>query len=269
MPLNTKGQTIALKVNAAANGTYSLNVKEITGIPQILDVWLKDAFTKDSVNMRSTKTYSFIIALADTNTFGTNRFSIVLRQNPALAYQLLSFDAQKTTNKQVQLVWKTANEQNYTHFTVERSTDAGKTFDVVGSLTSSDEGTYSLLDKAPLTGANIYRLKQVDFNNNTTYSQTVQIDFTATATAQAVTTLNVYPNPVVNTVNVTIDTKSQVAAMYNIRITNSTGFVVKQVTTSQTSWQENVSGLFTGTYLVQVVNNKDNSLVGQTKFVKL
>jgi len=268
LPLAGQGQVIPLKVSATADGAYSLNMKQISGIPQIYDVWLKDAFTKDSVNMRITKTKSFNIALADSNTY-KNRFSIVLSQDPALAYKLLSFNADKANNKQVQLVWNTANEQNYTHFTVERSTDGGTTFDVIGSLTSSDQSTYSLLDKSPLNGTNLYRLKQVDFNNTISYSNIIPIEFANKANNLTAGHLDIFPNPVVNNITLTINPKTQEATTYHIRITNSTGMVVKQITTTQTSWQENIGNLFTGTYLVRVVNNKDNSLVGQTKFVKL
>jgi len=267
MPL-AAGRSIPLKLNAAADGAYTLNMAEIAAVPQVYAIWLKDAFTKDSVNMRTTKTKSFNITLADTNTY-KNRFSVVLRQDPALAYKLLQFDANKTNNRQVEVVWKTVNEQNYTRFTVERSTDKGKTFDVIGNLTSSGEGTYSLLDKSPAKGDNLYRLKQVDFNHTITYSKVVQVEFTGKANDLAGVRLYIFPNPVINTITLTIDPKSQEAGTYHITITNSTGLVVKQLVTAQTTWQENISRLLTGTYLVQVVNNKDNSIIGQTKFVKL
>lgn len=264
------GQPIPLKLSAVANGSYKLNLTEVKAIPQLYDVFLRDAFTKDSVNLRAATSYSFNVSLADTNTFGAGRFTLVLRQDPALAYKLLNFDAEKTAAKQVQLIWKTINEQNYTHFAVQRSTDAGKSFDIIGNLNSSGEGTYTLIDKSPLRGENLYRLKQVDFDNTVSYSQIVPVEFTGKANSLTGVHVNVYPNPVVNIITLVIDPKTQDAdAAYHIRITNSTGAIVKQVVTSQTSWKANVGGLFNGTYLVQVVNNKDNSLVGQTKFVKL
>jgi hypothetical protein len=52
-------------------------------------------------------------------------------------------------------------------------------------------------------------------------------------------------------------------------VSNSSGIIVKQATLSQPSWQTGINNLLPGTYLLQVVNNKDKSLVGQLKFVKL
>ncbi|MBS1500983.1 MAG: T9SS type A sorting domain-containing protein [Bacteroidetes bacterium] len=262
----SNGLVIPLKVAVTAGGTYTLNMKSISGVPQIYDVWLKDAFTKDSVNMRTTVSYSFTINTSDTTTFGSNRFSLVMEEDPALAYKLLSFTGDKVDGKpQVQLVWKTQNEQNYTHFTIQRSTDNGKTFDVIGSITSSGLGTYSFLDKSPSHhNDNQYRLKQEDISNNITYSNVVTVKIDGRAPRK----LNVYPNPALSTIYLDIDPKAG-ATSYSIRITNSSGTMVKYAVITDTHWQDNVSRLLTGTYLVQVVNDKDNSIVGQAKFVKL
>jgi len=270
LPLALKGDTIKLKVGAAASGNYTLNLKSITGVPQIYDVWLKDAHTKDSVNMRTTSSYSFTINTTDTTTFGANRFSLVLVQNPALAYQLLSFDATKAGNndKQVQLTWKTINEQNYTSFTVERSNDNGKTFNVVGSIFSSGAGAYSLLDRDPLKGDNEYRLKQVDFNNTVTYSKVIDIQFADNGN-NITSHISAYPNPAINIINLTIVPKSKGNTTYEIKVSNSSGMVVKFAQVTEPSWQQNVSGLLTGTYLIQVTDKKDGDVIGQTKFVKL
>ncbi|MFI5160141.1 MAG: T9SS type A sorting domain-containing protein [Sphingobacteriales bacterium] len=270
LPLALKGDTIKLKVGATASGNYTLSLKSITGIPQIYDIWLKDALTKDSVNLRTAPTYSFTINTTDTTTFGVNRFKLILVQNPAMAYQLLSFDAAKTGNndKQVQLTWKTANEQNYTSFTVGRSNDNGKTFDVLGETISSAVGTYTLLDKNPLKGDNLYRLKQVDINNTVTYSNVVNIQYTEN-TNMVVNHISTYPNPATNIINLSFEPKSKEKTIYDIRVTNSSGMVVKFAQVTEPHWEQNVSNLLTGTYLIQVTNKNDNSIIGQTKFVKL
>ena len=132
--------------------------------------------------MRQNPTYSFNIYSNDTASFGANRFRLVLRSNPAYAYQLLSFDASKVPDiRQVQISWTTANEGNNTNFTVEHSIDEGKTYNVLGSLNATGAGQYGLLDQSPAEGRNLYRLKQEDINNTITYSNVVavQIDFDA------------------------------------------------------------------------------------------
>jgi len=269
-PLPKTSDTIGLIVKANTDGVYSLNMKTITGIPQFFDIWLVDAYKKDSLDMRHNTTYSFNLLKSDTNTYGSNRFSLVFRQNHAYAYRLLSFTAAKATNvSQVQVAWKTENEQNYTNFTVERSTDNGKTFNVIGSVASTGAGTYSFLDKTPFAGQNLYRLEQEDINSVITYSNVVQVSYSNTGSNLVTANISLYPNPAVTTINLAITSKSKEPTFYNVMISNSSGIIVKQATISESSWQSGVSNLLPGTYLVQVVNNKDKSLVGQLKFVKL
>ncbi|MBS1531186.1 MAG: T9SS type A sorting domain-containing protein [Bacteroidetes bacterium] len=267
LPLGKMGDTISLKVGATASGSYTLKMETLTGIPQLYDIWLKDAFTKDSVNLRNNDTYSFTITAADTTTYGANRFKLVLSQNPAMAYQLLSFDAEKAGNgHQAQVTWTTKNEENYTNFTVERSNDNGKTYSVIGSVASAGIGAYGLVDRHPDKGSNLYRLKQEDFNNNVTYSNPVDVSFGNNVN---LTRLNLFPNPAKNNIFLSFDPKSFVKTTYDIRITNSTGMVVRFARVTDTNWHDNISNLLTGTYLLQVTDHRDNSIIGQTKFVKL
>src|SRR6202012_4631153 len=113
-------------------------------------------------------------SLSDSASFGSNRFSIDFRQNPALMVHLLSFSAKKSLNGD-QVLWSTENEANYTSFTVQKSTNNGKTFDAIDSFTSNSLSTYSFLDKYPVAGANQYRLMMVDLSGNITYSNVVTI----------------------------------------------------------------------------------------------
>ena len=268
LPLPKTSEVIGLNVNTTADGTYTLSMTQLQGIPQLYEVWLMDAWKKDSLDMRHNPTYSFNVDKKDTTSFGSKRFSLVIRQNPAYAYHLLNFTASKITAvTQVQVVWKTENEGNFTHFTVERSVDGGKTFDVICSQGASDQGTYSLVDQNPVKGQNLYRLKQVDINGAISYSQVIPVMY-GDKPALIVNKLSIYPNLASSMINLVIDPDVTVTS-YSISITNSTGLIVKQATASQNTWQANLSNLLAGTYIVHVVNNKDKTLVGKTKFVKL
>ena len=271
-PLPVQSETIGLSVNTTASGIYQLNMKQLIGIPQLFDIWLMDAYKKDSLDIRHNATYSFNVYKNDSASFGTKRFSLVIRQNPAYAYRLLGFTAANVPNTTplVQLAWKTENEQNYTNFTVERSTDNGKTFNVLGGMQGSGAGTYSLLDKTPVTGQNLYRLKQEDINSAITYSQVVPVMYAGISNNLVSDNINVYPNPATNIINLSVVPQKQNATgNYNIKIITNLGLMIQQATSTQPQWHSNVSSLPSGTYTIQVVNNKDGSLVGQTKFVKL
>jgi trimeric autotransporter adhesin len=79
LPLTPKGVKIGLKVNSQADGVFTLNLKEIHSIPEAYDLWLIDGYRKDSLEIRYNNTYAFNIFKADTNSFGTNRFKLVIR----------------------------------------------------------------------------------------------------------------------------------------------------------------------------------------------
>lgn len=283
-----QGVGVNLKVNAASDGTYSLNMTEIKSVPKIFEIWLKDNYKSDSLDMRSNQTYRFDVLHSDTNSFGANRFTLVIRQNPALAVHLLSFGAQKAQGGAM-VVWSTENEENYTNFTVERSSDGGNTFTELGGLASSGQSSYNYLDKNPPATTDLYRLKITDLNGTVSYSSVVKLSFGNGATI-AQSNISVYPNPAVSTINLAINpnsnganttplikltspgsiaTQPAASQAYDIKIINITGSVVKSELSASANWQSNVSSLTPGTYIIQVLNDKDKSLVGKSTFVKM
>ncbi|BAU52225.1 Cadherin-like beta sandwich domain protein [Mucilaginibacter gotjawali] len=280
---------IPLNVNATADGGYQLKLSAIKSIPDLYDVWLKDAYTKDSLDIKHNPAYAFDIVKSDTNSFGAKRFSLVVRENPALMVHLLNFAATKAVDG-AQLVWKTENEQNYTNFTVEKSTDGGTTFNVLGGYASSAAGAYSLVDKAPAAGENLYRLKMVDLNGTASYSGVAKLMYSNT-NSLAKSNISIYPNPSSGVINLAVNQDNSnsipgISALqhlsltpalngvvnqqaYDIKIINAIGSVIKSVTSASATWQDNVSNLLPGTYVIEVINDKNKSLVGKSTFVKI
>jgi len=263
---------IALSVSAMTDGTYQLSMKNIVGIPKLYSIWLIDNYTKDSVDMRTKGVYSFTITKSDSSSFGARRFMLSISQNPAFAYQLINFSAarmQYQPTREVQLNWNTENEANYTTFTVERSKDGGNTFEVVGGKQGNGSGYYGIVDEYPQAGLNVYRLKQQDINNNITYSAPVTVEYTILSNYLTNSNVHVYPNPAKSNITLTIANESVAKSQnYKIRISNSSGLMVRDASTSLSNWQSSVGDLSAGTYLIQVITS-NGSLVGETKFVKL
>ncbi|MBB3054948.1 T9SS type A sorting domain-containing protein [Mucilaginibacter gotjawali] len=286
LPDQKAPRIIPLSVSAAESGQYTFLRTDLKAIPQLYNIWLTDKYTADSLDLRNNTTYKFNIDLSDTGTFGNHRFQLVIRQNPALMVHLLNFAGAKTSNG-AQITWITENEENYTNFTVERSSDGGTTFSVLGGVASGAQGTYSFLDKNPPAAAVMYRLKITDLNGTVTYSNIVTLMYAGTNNTLA-SNISVYPNPASNVINLAIsepatgslpgvsslpNTLNQGASgssntSYSIKIVNITGLVIKSVTTTQTVCQANIGSLLPGTYIIQVLNNKDNSIVGKTTFIK-
>jgi len=195
----------------------------------------------------------------------------------------LSFTATKA-NGGAQVVWNTENEENYTNFTVERSSDGGVTFTQLGGVVSSAQGTYSYLDKNPPLTTDLYRLMITDLNGTVTYSNVVTLSF-GNGPAVAKSNISIYPNPTNGVVNLAIQSNNAAGGSlslnlgapvtpvgsqaYDIKIINITGSVIKSETSANANWQSNVSTLSPGTYIIQVVNDKDKSLVGKGTFVKM
>ena len=272
IPLPTPNtEVIKLNVNATSSGIYTLRLRDIVAVPRLYDVWLMDAYRKDSLDMRQNKVYAFNIYKNIPASFGSNRFTLVIRQNPAYAYRLLDFTAYKMTspNRQVQVTWSSVNEGNYTAFTVERSTDGGNTYQILGGVKAAGQGSYSFLDNNPAVGRNLYRLMQQDVNNSITYSKIVTVQYSYLSGDQLGNKINIYPNPVIGNVNLNINTATSNSAIYNIKLINTAGLVIQETTSSGPYWQGNTTNLQAGTYILQVFNRDTQNLVGESKFVKL
>ena len=260
---------IPLKVGSTVNGTFTLTMKEINQVPQLYDIWLKDAYKKDSLDIRANPAYIFDVSTSDTSTFKSNRLSLVIRQNPARMVHLLIFTALKATSGD-NVTWATENEANYTNFAVQRSTDGGKTFTTLDALVSSSLGAYGYLDKTPVQGANSYRLQLTDLNGTITYSNVITIMYANTGNQIALNGFMVYPNPTAGTVNLSINQPTATAtATYAIQIVNNMGVVLRTAQSASPQWQGDVSALVPGTYFITVKNAADNTVVGRSAFVKL
>jgi hypothetical protein len=266
IPFPKKNQQIVpLFTNASSSGTYQLKLSQLKNLPTIYQVWLKDNFKKDSLDIRTNHIYSFNIDKKNPATFGDKRFQLIIRENSDFALLLLSFNASKTTSGSL-ITWEVENEFNYTTFYAERSVDKGITFQSLGSIQSSGVGGYSFLDKNPVMGQNQYRLVLNDIDNNIYYSKIVILTYSPSSD-DAGSKISIYPNPAANVINLTVNQNSNIAS-YNIKIVDVTGIVVKETVSMQPNWNANIGYLKPGTYLVQVLNNKDKSLVGVTTFVK-
>jgi hypothetical protein len=75
----TRGMSIRLNINSKTDNKFYLETSYQNSIPVNIQIWLKDTFLKDSVNIRSVK-YNFNVSIADTNSFGNKRFKIIVKE---------------------------------------------------------------------------------------------------------------------------------------------------------------------------------------------
>lgn len=74
----TPGKVIPLFVTAKTDGQYLLKISYEKSFPADKRVWLRDTYLKDSIDLR-TGNYMFDLTKADTNTFGSSRFKLVIK----------------------------------------------------------------------------------------------------------------------------------------------------------------------------------------------
>jgi hypothetical protein len=95
--------------------------------------------------------------------------------------ELTAFSSQSSADG-VTLLWSTASETNNHGFEIEKSSD-GNIFSNIGFVngagTSTETHNYSFTDKLNnyFNGTLYYRLKQVDFNGQASYSQILTVKF--------------------------------------------------------------------------------------------
>ncbi|HEU4718503.1 MAG TPA: hypothetical protein VFU15_11740 [Bacteroidia bacterium] len=100
-----------------------------------------------------------------------------------LPIELLGFNAKQEGSK-VTLNWSTATETNNDFFTVERAgsdEDFHPVATVSGNGTTTVQHSYSAEDLSPENGINYYRLRQTDYNGQSTVSDIVTVNFSSDA----------------------------------------------------------------------------------------
>lgn len=134
------------------------------------------------------------VASSNTARFGTYGRGIwdFAVESAPLPLEWVSFTAKRSGDRQVQLDWQTASEQNVNEFIIERSAD-GLAFSPVGKMGAKGSGQYRWLDAQALPGTSFYRLRQIDFDGEFTFSPMRSITL-----AENVLALHISPNPIRN-----------------------------------------------------------------------
>jgi len=179
------------------------------------------------------------------------------QENPGLPVELASFNATKV-DQGVELSWVTESELNNEFFQIEVSTTdihGFKQLDIVqGQGTTTTTTNYDYLDnKTILNGSVYYRLKQVDFDGTFAYSEIVEVNMD-----NALSQLTVYPNPVENVVNISINAKA--GDSFVAHVVTMDGKVINKVSKAMNGGHERVnipieSSLPTGTYVLRTELN--------------
>ncbi len=174
--------------------------------------------------------------------------------------ELISFEAEKSGAASL-LTWETATELNNDRFEVERKGENGtwaKIGEVKGAGNSNEILKYAWLDESPLLGMNYYRLRQVDFDGQFTYTEERTVMF-----GEGLGVL-VYPNPARGEVYVSV-TGARTDNL-DVAITDVFGKEVQNVATVKESGayerlKLDMSGLRSGYYFIRITNGSQTNVV--------
>lgn len=140
--------------------------------------------------------------------------------NNPLPVTLLTFEAQ-VLSQHIQLHWTTLTETDNSHFVIERSAD-GRRFEEIGTVAGAgntyQQQTYRFADRHPLAGTQYYRLKQVDFDDGSTY-------FDIIAAQMTVQEVQLSPNPAQKQVTIS---GWEIGETVTIQVINASGRAVHQ-----------------------------------------
>jgi large repetitive protein len=171
--------------------------------------------------------------------------------------RLISFSAAKSNNDII-ITWKTASEINNSHFIIERSTngvDFTSIAQIVGRGNSNIVNDYSFTDVNTPKLNLYYRLQQVDFNADKSYSIIVLVK----TFKDAQPTISIYPNPVQQRI-ASITTSNIASGKYILSIKSLDGKhilhnVESIIATNQVFQLLLPEAIPSGIYLLQITNN--------------
>lgn len=182
-------------------GSYEMTFSGLQTMQVDYDIFIYDAFTNNSQNLKTNSAYTFAIT-ANAASKGSNRFSLLFVNPTMLPVRLLSFNA-TANNSDVQLNWQTNGEKNNNGFFIDRSENAifgnkeqWQNIAFVKSkapLQHFNNYTYTDVEALEKVTRQYYRLRQQDFNGAITESKVVHVQ--QNDLINQVNNIQVYPNP--------------------------------------------------------------------------
>jgi Secretion system C-terminal sorting domain len=157
----------------------------------------------------------------------------------------------------VNVEWSTSSEVNNKSFEIEKSTDAGlswNVFDVIkGNGNSNVVIRYKAYDPKPVSGLNYYRIKQLDVDGRFKYSATVTVKITIDKIS-----VSVLQNPFVN--KLTVDFLSPKNQNVSVRLFDIAGKKVSGVTWTLAKGNTrkelaDVNNIKDGMYILSIVDD--------------
>lgn len=238
-------------------GTNNLNLVRLMTDPTDSDftsgVTLTSPTSVDAVN----KTVTFEVNLADGDFF-----TLGSTENYALPITLIHFDASTQANQKVRVEWTTIEETGNAFFSVERSTN-GLDFESIALLDGAGNSQairdYEYVDNSPLNGQSYYRLRQTDFNGESTTTGAVRVYVEKEPTTSIV---SLYPNPANEGDDLHVSYSIEKDQVMQFNLISASGYMLhseeRLVVASEDVVTLSTKGLKSGLHILRVVDEDQN-----------
>ncbi len=228
-PLPGNNDTLALALGTLSRLTYQLEFTA-ENLDNSSAAFLVDRFlnTVTPIDLTTTSNIPFTVTDA-AGSYAADRFAVTFNAMKLLPVMFTSIAATRNNDKTITVRWSVENEADIKEYIVERSSD-GRNFKAMKSKAPATSGTqhlYTVVDIKPLASDNFYRIRSVDMDGRTLYSNIVKVSNIVTPS-----TINVYPNPVENkTMNIYFDAQTA-GTEYTLSLYGNNGQLVHQTTTT-------------------------------------
>ena len=184
-----------------------------------------------------------------TLRLGMNDFSqkgIAYTGGGLLPIELVNFEARLIDTRKVELTWTTASEINNDYFTVERSIDGSvwtKQIEIVGAGNSSSTLNYTAFDESIPMGIYFYRLRQTDFDGQSSFYPIVSIN------NETKSKVKIFPNPASDYLII----ESKLDELDDLRIFNVIGkeVLIPLITETESTITLDMQNVPSGLYLIK------------------
>ncbi|MEM7369897.1 MAG: T9SS type A sorting domain-containing protein [Bacteroidota bacterium] len=193
---------------------------------------------------------------------------VIERVDDVLPVEWLDFTAYQTGESSVTLDWSTLTESNNASFDIEKSLD-GILFERIGSIqgqgTTSNISTYSHIDEKVYEPTNFYRIKQIDFNGDFSYSNIQEVRMGAGFSYH----VELYPNPAIE--EISISATADGIKTFEMELVDMTGRILQSQNQLELGGSQvakvNISTYTPGIYMIRLREQNDESFYTQT-FIK-
>lgn len=253
------GQPVNYTVSNVANSTWYA-VQDNSGTSYATSVYTSNtsSFSLPTSNFNSAGTYNLLISADKLSGCAASTASATVTVNLIVTPVRFVTVAAEEVSQGVKVSWAVAEEDNVSHYLVEKSYD-GRNFSLAGSVdakpTATGRNQYAYTDITNVTDKIFYRIRQVDNDQHYTYSSMVMVKASPGKKIQA------WPVPAENEVNITIIATSAQATAIELLDINGRKMVSKPIHLSAGNNALSLNQLRQygkGTYFIKIFADGEN-----------